>query len=480
MNKKNGQYEALALAILKKVGGPQNISSVTHCMTRLRFNLKDSNIPNDDEVKKISGVLGVVRSGGQYQVVIGQTVSDVYAALLDVSKGKLTAEPPIDLNVDKDLEKKNKLSLKNIGNAILNKLAGSLTPLIPVLMVGGVFKMLVTILGPQMLKILAVNSDLYRTFAFVGDACFYFLPILVGYTAAKQFHTSKVLGMLLGAIMLQPDFVKISMSKAAFSIYGIPMFKVNYASSIIPIILTVWVMSYVYAFLNKHIGPTLRTIFVAPITVAIMLPISLCVLGPLGGIIGDGFSTMLVKFGNQGGVMTILTIVTIGALWEFMVLTGMHLVLMTTLLLVFTQVGHEGVVSVGALCATFAVSGVALGAALKAAKSKKDRALFWGFFVSAFIGGVTEPTLYGLILPHKRTFLSLMIGGACGALYGAIAQIINYMPAGASNFLSVLGFSGGVSVMNLINAIIAAGIAFSVAALATYLIGYQSKISSTK
>lgn len=471
MSKKDDKYSELSLSILNAVGGVDNISSVTHCMTRLRFNLKDASIPQDDKVKKIDGVLGVARAGGQYQVIIGQTVPDVYEALLSQTNGKLVQEAPIKENLDKNL--KEPFSWKRLGNNILNKLAGSMTPLIPVLMVGGMFKMFATVSGPQMLKLLTTKSDLYQVFTIVGDVAFYFLPILIGYTAAKQFNTSKVLGMLMGGIMLDPTLVKVGSSKIPFSVYGIPMFKYNYGSTVIPIILTVWLMSYVYKFLNKHMIPTLRTIFSPTLTVLIMLPIELCAVGPLGAILGDYFCKGIMSFGKLGGLAAIIAVTFIGAFWEFLVLTGMHLVLITSMLIIFAQGGTDPIVSIGAVCATFAVWGMSLGVMLRA-KDKKTKTTSFGFFVAGALGGVTEPALYGLGLTYKKPLIGLIIGGGCGALYGAITHVSAYIGGAPSNFLGVIAFTSP-QISNLVNSIIAAVIALIVATIATYMIGFNEK-----
>jgi len=472
MANKKGKYTELASSILQKIGGASNVVSVTHCMTRLRFNLKDSSIPQDDSIKDLSGVLGVARSGGQYQVIIGQTVPNVYSDLLAVSDGKLAAQAPIDENLDNDT-KKEKWTFKRVGSTILNKLAGSMTPLIPVLMVGGMFKMFTAVLGPQLLNVLSVNSDLYKIFALVGDAAFYFLPILIGYTAAVQFKTSKVLGMLMGAIMLDPSLLKIVSSKSAFSVYGIPMFKVNYSSTVIPIILTVWIMSYVYKLIDDHISPTLGTIFTPTLTTLIMLPIELSVVGPIGGIIGTGFGDGIMSFSKLGGVATVITIVLIGAIWEFLVMTGMHIVLVSSMLIIFAQGGSDPIISIAAMSATIAVSGMCLGTGLRM-KNKENKTTTFGFLVAGIIGGVTEPALYGTALKYKKPFIGIMAGGAAGALYGALTHVAAYMPS-ASNFLGVLGFAGGTGSSNLINGIISMIISFVVAAVVSYIVGVNEK-----
>lgn len=462
-------YSQMAQEILTDIGGSGNVSSVTHCMTRLRFNLKDQSIPKDDLVKKIKGVLGVVRAGGQYQVVIGQTVNEVYDAV--VSAGSLTTAKPVNENLDED-KPKEKLTWKAVGRTILNKLTGSLTPLIPVLMAGGMFKMLMAVLGPTMLNVISTKSDLYIALSFVGDAAFYFMPVFLGYTAAKQFNTSRVLGMLMGAVMLDPNLINVINKGKAFTVYGIPMKLTNYSSTVIPIILCVWIMSYINNFFEKKLPASLRTIFAPTLTMLIMLPLGLCVLGPLGGYIGDAIIGGILKVGNMGGLATILVVTLIGALWEFLVMTGMHAVFISTIMMLFTSGQSDAVVTPGFFAATFAVSGMALGLALRL-KNKENKSTAWGFLVASFIGGVTEPSLYGLALKYKKPFLSIISGGAAGALYAAITQVKGYTLT-ASNFLMVMGYAGGGKA-NLINGIISDVIAIIVAAIVAYIVGVDEE-----
>ncbi|WEV43460.1 PTS transporter subunit EIIC [Lactobacillus sp. ESL0684] len=466
-------YNNLAQQIIELIGGSSNVVNVTHCMTRLRFNLKDMSIPKDDELKKLTEVLGVARSGGQYQIIIGQTVNEVYDAV--VSVGNLSQSAPIEKQID---QVKIKKTWKDIGNTVLNKIAGSLTPLIPMLIAASMFKMLVAVLGPTMLNVLSVHSDLYRLFSFVGDAGFYFLPIAIGYTSAKQFGTSPILGIFLGAIMLDPELVKIVSAGKPFTVYGIPMHLTNYASSVVPILLSVWIMSYVERFFNKHITASLRTIFAPTLTIAIMLPLSLCVLGPLGGFLGEYVSKGIISFGQMGGLAAIIGVGLIGAFWEILVMTGMHLVMISAMITIVAQTGHDNFILLGSIAASFAVAGMSLGASLRL-KDKKEKSLAFSYFVANIIGGVTEPALYGLAIKYRRPFLGMMIGGFIGGIYAAITHVSAYVVVPVANFMSLSCYVGG-STANFINGVISGVIAFLVAALATYLIGVVPKGSEVK
>lgn len=465
---KNEKFRETASRVLEAVGGTQNISSVTHCITRLRFNLKDESVPKDEEVEKIPGVAGVMRTGGQYQVIIGQTVDKVYAQLCEVGNLK-------NNELEDELENKEKepMTLKGVGNKILNSLAGCLTPLIPMLIAGALFKTIVAVLGPDMLNVLSAKSDLYQLFTFVGDAAFYFFPVVIGYTAAKQFKSNPILGMFLGGIMIHPSFTALVEKGASFSVYGIPCNLQSYSATIFPIILSVWVMSYVERFFNKYVPSALKIVFAPFLTIVVMLPIALCVLGPAGAFLGNYICSGILALGNSGGIFTILAIAIIGALWEFLVITGMHWLLITTITTVVASSGHEAVVSAATAAASFAVGGMCLGVALRK-KDKEGKALSFSYVISQVIGGVTEPGLYGDGFGYKKPFIGMMAGGFAGALYGGITGLTAYGIVPVANFLCLLGYVGG-SQMNFINGILSAVISFIVAAVVTYIVGIDEK-----
>ena len=453
----------IAENVLNAVGGLENVTAATHCMTRLRLNLKDNSIPNDDEVKALDGVLGVARSGGQYQVIIGQNVPKVYAEVCNI--GGFTAAAAVDENLDD--KPKEKLTLKSAGSNIMNYLAGSLTPLIPILIGAAMFKTVLSILGPDLLNVITAESDVYRLFNFVYNAGFFYLPIYIGYTAAKKIGASPVLGLFMGGILLAPDFMTMAAEGTPFTVFGIPAMVNNYSQSVLPIILSVWVMSYVEKFFKKYIPDALSTIFVPFLTILVMLPIALCLLAPAGAFIGQYVSTALVKFGDVGGFVAVAVI---AALWEFLVMSGMHIVMVVTVMNVYMTTGQETVIWPAALCATAATFGIALGAFLRQ-KNKKEKSLSLGYFISGFVGGVTEPTLYGLAMKYKKPFITLALGAAIGGLYAGITHTAMYA-LGATNFVMVLCYAGG-STANLINGTISCVIALLAACVLTYFFGFD-------
>ena len=466
---KEVDFAKAAREILAAIGGKENVANVTHCMTRLRFNLKDESIPQKEEIQAIQGVIGVVQAGGQYQVIIGQTVDQVYQELCEAGEFKAAGLKSVQRREKKPRPK----NLKEWGSAILDGLAGCLTPLIPLLVAASMFKLFVAVFGPAMLGWMEEGSDLYKLFAFVGDAGFYFLPVAVGYTSAKKFGVTPVIGIFLGGVFLHPVLLGMAAQKTAFTVYGIPAIPQNYASTILPSILSVWVLSYVEAFFKQHLPDTLKTIFAPTLSMLVMLPISLCVLGPAGSFLGTYICGGLLSFSKLGGVGSILVMAVIGALYEFLVMSGMHLVLIATLILVFSSTGQEALVTPGACAASLAVSGMALGTALRL-RNKEERSLSIGYLIAGFIGGVTEPALYGVGMRYKRPLLGMMLGGAAGSAYAGIVGLTAYNMVPVASVLCLTAFAGG-STANLINGVVLGVISFSIAAAGSYFAGVEGK-----
>ncbi len=460
----NSNYKELAETVVNLVGGKDNVQNVLHCQTRLRFNLKDNSLAKVDELKKTKGVLGVVQAGVQLQVVIGTMVADVYdevCAVIGVQAQKPVAG-------DAKPAAKEPFSFKRLGSGILDALSGSLGPVIPVITACAFFKMLTSLLGPDMLKLLSAESNVYTLLTFVGDAGFYFFPVIIGYSAAKKFNVLPVLGILLGCIMMHPTFVGMAQSGASFSVFGLPCMVQNYGSTILPIIMSVWVMSYVEKFFNRVIPSAIRSVFAPAFTILVMLPITLCVLGPAGAFLGNYVVGALLGLQNIAGF---IGMAVIAALYPLLVMTGMHMVLISALFQVFATQGFDGFAGPALTFASFSVMGVCIGAALRI-KNKEQKALASGFAVTAIVAGTSEPCLYGICTRYKRPFIGLMAGGFAGGLYAGIAGVISANLVPSTNFLSALAFTGA-SAGNLINGLIGCGIAVVVAAAVTYFFGFE-------
>lgn len=456
-------YTMLATKIVELVGGKANIAHALHCATRLRFNLRDFENIQVEELKQLHGVMGTMKVGDQLQVIIGTNVGKVFdevATLLNLDEENQTNEK----------KSVKKITLKSIGAAILDGLSGTMGPVIPAIVASAFFKMLTSILGPDLLNVLSVESDIYKLFLFVGDAAFYFFPVIVGYTAAKKFKATPVLGILMGAVLMHPTLLQMVNDGSPFTIFGIPVYLQNYAGTIIPVMLSVWVMSYVEPFFMKYIPSAIRSVFAPPLTLLIMLPISLCVLSPAGAIIG--------KYVVEGiflleGSLGFLAVAIVGGLYAVLVMTGMHMLLITALFQIFATVGYDGFLAPALCYSSFAVMGVGIGAFLRL-KNKEEKALAASYAITAIVAGTSEPTLYGICVRYGRPFIGLIGGGFIGGLYGGISNAIVATLVPASNFTSLLGFLGSTN-MNLINGVIGCIISIVSAALLTYFLGFNKK-----
>lgn len=449
----------IAENVLKQIGGKDNVSKVLHCQTRLRFNLKDESIADDAKIEAISGVLGVVRAGGQLQVVVGTEVKDVYREICEIGNFE---------NTDKDIVpvKKEKITIKSIGNGILDAISGSMGPAIPAIVASAFFKMLVAVLGPDVLDVLHEGNDLYTLFTFVGDAAFYFFPVIVGYTSAKKFNLNPVLGILMGAILIHPTFVGLVGKE--FTVYGIPCNVQSYASSIVPISLSNWVMSYIAHFFDRIIPGSIRSVFSPAFTLAAMLPIALCVFGPAGAFIGEYVVAALFSL---EGIAGFIGIGLIAALYPVLVMTGMHMVLITTLFQIFATKGFDGFAAVAVSVSSFSIMGVGIGAFLRL-KNKEQKALALSYGITAIVAGTSEPTIYGICTKYKKPFIGLLAGGFLGGAYAGLTGVIDATLVPSSNIFAALCFLGK-SQANVVNGIIACVIAFVATAVFVYFFGFD-------
>lgn len=458
------KYQELCEQILAAVGGRENIKHCFHCATRLRLNLKDMDLVDQKALGKIREVCGKKVVGDQLQLIIGSYVSDVYADMCALTG--LTMEAPLE-------EQSGGFSWSKLGNRLLNTLSGCFIPLIPVIVSASLIKMFATVLGPTMMNVISDTNDLYTLFTFVGDAGFYFLPVMIAYNASKQFGVNSIMAMFVGGIMLHPTLVGLVNAGTPFTVYGIPMTLVNYASSTVPLILIIWVMSYVEKFFNRYVPKSLRMVFSPLLTILVMLPVALCVIGPLGTLLGNGFTNLMLAIADLGIVAAILVSALSGALWNVLVLFGMHLTFYMTFIQIFISTGSDGLIGPGTVAATVAIAGMTAGALLRV-KGKENKGLVSSYLIAQVIGGVTEPSIFGVGIRYKMPFVGACLGGAAGAVYYAVVGAKIVTLAAAANFMCFAGFAGGDS-MNFVHGVIGGAIAFIVAFLFTYFFGFKKE-----
>ncbi|MBR0417866.1 MAG: PTS transporter subunit EIIC [Erysipelotrichaceae bacterium] len=459
-------YGQLAKDVIEAVGGKENIAHFTHCVTRLRFNLKNDALVNVEEVKKIKGVIGAQFSTNQFQVIIGQDVEMAYeeaCKLLDMSP-----EKGVDENLDKDLTSKEPFSVKRVVNGVIDALSGSLVAILPAMIAGGMIKMIYTLLGPTMLNVLSDTSSTYRILSIVGDAAFYFLPVYCAYTAAKKFNADVVIALLLCSVLIHPQLIELINSGEPLNVYGIPMKGVGYANTVLASVMIVYVQSLIEKVLKKYSPAMLRTIIVPLCTTLIMLPVALCVLGPLGSWIGELLSKAVLLIHDIFGP---LAVALIAATFLLLVTTGAHQTLGTFCITQLFTIGYDDILLPASIASGFAVVAAALAFGIRS-KDKDDKSLGFSCAVSQIFGGASEPTLFGILFPHKRIWGCLMVGAFAGGLYMGITKVACYLLA-PSVYLVFMSFGGPAS--NTVNGLIGVAIAFAVTFVLTFFFGVTNK-----
>lgn len=423
-------YAFISKMIVKNLGSISNVESVTHCMTRLRFVLKDDSKVNVDEIKKINGVMGYVKQGGQHQVIIGNNVAHVCKEVLKL--GSFGDQSDIAKGI-----KKEKLTIKKVGSNILDALVSTMSPLIPAIIGGSMVKLLVMILS--MLNVISTESSTYILLNAMGDASFYFLPILVAISASKKFNTNTYLAVAIAGLMVHPDFMNLMVKASegqSVTLAFIPISYVKYTYTVIPALCMTWILSYIERFVDR-ITPEVTKNFLKPmIIVLIAAPIAIGLIGPLGVWIGTAISSVVYFIHGKLGWVSVAIM---GALWPLLVMTGMHRVFTPTILTTIAETGMEGMVMPSEIGANISLGGAALAVAYKT-KNKELRQTAIAAASSAIIAGITEPAMYGVAIRLKKPMIaSLISGGICGALAG-IAGLASRSMAAPGLFTSVQFF----------------------------------------
>lgn len=438
-------YHDLAKEILSQVGGKENIQQLTHCATRLRFVLNDNSKANTDTLKKTKGVVGVAEAGGQYQVIIGSDVQSVYRPLMELAGLKEDAGANAEEPHQSPLAK------------LLSIISGIFTPILPIITAAGMIKAVLSIL--VVFKIVTTKDQNYQVLNFIGDAGFYFLPVFLGGTAAKQFKANTYLGMLMGATLLHPTFTAMvanfKETGAGIELFGIPFSPVGYSSTVIPVILGVWFMSYVERFADR-ISPKAIKFFSVPLITALITSIVMfSALGPIGSIIGQYLGDFF-RWLEEFGPWVVPTVV--GIFSPFLVMTGTHYGLVSIGINNRMTLGYDTVVQPGMLASNVAQGGAALAIAFKT-KDTDKKALATSAGITA-VCGITEPALYGVTLQNRAAMIGTMVAGGIVGFFLGIMNARNFT-GGSPGLLTIMAYVGENTFYYLYVAI--AGLVMSVA-----------------
>ncbi|HHR6792546.1 TPA: glucose PTS transporter subunit IIA [Streptococcus pneumoniae] len=421
-------YKDTVQKILDVIGGEKNVNRVTHCVTRLRLELKDENLVNDDDVKKIPGVIGIMKKNGQYQIILGNDVANYYKEFVKLG------------NFESDSV--NQGYKGNILERIIEYIAGSMTPIIPAMLGGGMLKVLVIIL--PMLGILQSDSQTIAFLTFFGDAPYYFLPLLLAYSASQKLKVTSTLAMSVAGVLLHPNFVQMVQSGNPLSLFGAP------------------------------VTPAITKSFLQPTLVLLVSScIALVVVGPIGVIVGEGLSNLV---GQMYGVAGWLTLAILGAIMPFIVMTGMHWAFAPIFLA--ASIATPDVLILPAMLGSNLAQGAASMAVALKSKNNNTKQIAFAAGFSALLAGITEPALYGVTLKYKKPLYAAMIGGGLAGLFAGLTSVKAYLFA-VPSLIALPQFIYSDVPSNIVNALIVAVISVVITFVLAYIFGIDEEESSS-
>ena len=445
-------YKKTAADIVELVGGKENISAHTHCMTRLRLVINDESKVREDDLKKLAGIQGIVNKGGQYQIVIGPDVEQLYNELAPMVP-TAEAQEVVKENLDEEKE--------SIWNRILSYISGSVTPALPVLIGSGMISAVLALCA-NLLKVDTAGST-YQLFNTLANAAYTYLPVLVAYAAARRLKTNEYIAAFIILALCMPAISGV----ADLTLFGLPLTTVKYTSNIVPALLMVPVMAFIDKYIVKYSPKAIVSILRPTILAAVMFPLTLLILGPIGTWIGQALANFCVAITSLGGI----SMVILSALHPLLVMVGMHTVITPLIVNEITTYGSSLLFS-KALAGNLAIAGAALAVGVKAKKAEnKTAGISTG--VTALLS-VTEPALYGVLIRLKKPLIGALIGAAITGLFIGIFDIRAYATASCS-LLTLPIFMAPDSMTNFYLACAAAVIAVILGFAATWIIGFDEE-----
>lgn len=453
--------QAVGKRVWETVGGEKNVNSLVHCATRLRFKLKDESVADTQKLKQDPDVIQVVQSGGQYQVVIGSNVADVYQAIVD--------EQGLTDQSGTEDQSKNPL------NRLIDIISSIFTPFLGAMAAAGILKGFLSL--ATVLEWLSADTGAYQILFAAADGVFTFLPVMLAFTAAKKFKTNQFLSVAIAMALVYPAITQLAGAGGAVDFFGLPIVlaQSGYTSSVIPIILAVWVQSKFEPLVKKVIPQFLQMIFVPMIVLLVMVPLTFLLLGPIGTVIGNGLGSL---FNSIYSFSPLVAGLIMGSLWQVFVMFGMHWGFVPIMFLNIEQYGFDVMVPM-LLPAVLAQGGAALAVAIRT-KDTKLRSLGISSTITSLFG-ITEPTVYGVTLPLKKPFvvacLSAGIGGAMIGFAGVKA-----FSSGLVSLLTIPTFISTNQAVesNVTMAILATALSFVLAFVGTLIVGFDETVQDEK
>lgn len=450
-------YETTARQILDELG-TDNITSITHCMTRLRIVLKDERHIDDERVKAIPGVLGIMRKGGQYQIIIGNDVSKCCQLIQKI--GGFSSSNEIQTVTKKK-------SLKDIFNGIFDYISSSMSSLVPALIGGGMIKVLLIVL--PMIHVMDTDSSTYMFLTFFGDTPFYFMPLMLAYTASQKMHVTPMLAVTVAGIMLHPNFSAMIAAADPMILFGLPVTAVSYSSTVIPILIMVWLMKYIEGAIQKIVPSVLKSVLTPLLVILLSGSIALIAVGPLGSFAGNALYTVIMWIQQYAGWLAMALVI---AFMPLIVMTGMHWAL-AVFALVASQANPDTLLLPAMLVSNLA-QGVACIVVGLRAQNKDLKSTAFSSGILALLAGVTEPGMYGVTLKLKKPLIATMISGGIVGIFVGLVNLKSFMFA-VPSLLSLPQFVSAEGGNNFIYAIIAAAITIVLTAIITWILGFEEE-----
>lgn len=446
-------YQSIASQILELVGGKKNVRGLTHCFTRLRFQLIDASKAVKDKLLQTEGVISVVESNGQYQVVLGNKVTKVYEAM-----------QPLLGDLANNAQGQEKVAL---GTRILNVITAIFTPMIPAIAASGMLKGILAVavmMGTSFYATDIKKSDTYIILNAASDAVFYFMPIILGYASARVFKTNEFIAMILGATLCYPALVALMLGQNSISLFNITITKANYVSSVIPIIIAVFILSYVQRFFDKYVPEVLKIIMVPTLSLLVMVPLTLIVFGPIGIYIGEFVNWIYYYIMDFS---PILLGAFIGGIWCVLVIFGAHRAVVPIGINDVAQTGRQNLLAFAG-AANFSQAGAALGVFFKT-KNKNLKTVAASATVTALFG-ITEPAIYGANLRLKKPMIYAVICGAIGG--GLMGWGGSYGTAFANQGVLTIPVYANAGTKAFVCYLLGCAIAFFGACIMTVVLGF--------
>lgn len=445
-------YAEIADTLIAALGGKENITRLFHCMTRLRFYVKDRTKINEKEILKVSGISGVNWHEDQFQVIAGNEVNEMYKAL--ENKGVPTDDAPAA----------ESQSSKSVVSKIIDSITGCMTPMIPALTAAGMIKVVLSLLTT--FHLVTDTSSTYQVISMIGDVTFYFMPFLIAANAAKVFRVNQSLALFIAGVYLSPAFVSMVASDAAITLFGLPITKATYSYSVIPVILMVWITHYIELLVDRITPKMVKLILNPTLVILISAPIALIVVGPLGTIIGNGLAVAINFLSAKLGF---IIVGILAATLPFIVMTGMHHALTPIGLNAIATGGTDSLIFVSQVCSNIAQSGSSFAVAVKS-KDENMKQLASAAGVSALMG-ITEPALYGVTLKLKRPVVAAAIAAGIGGIVGGLLHVSLYIAQNC--IMAIPAFIGEKGMSNLLYGIIMIVVSFVASFVLTFIFGFE-------